>query len=74
MTDLITIPIENVIWHSSLESANFAMFYPRSLPEDLSVDSVTYRPTNPSRLYPRCSLKITLCAKERTLSISLMCS
>ena len=44
----------------ALEKANFPIFSPNQLPNDLKLREASFRPENPKREYPRCSLKLML--------------
>jgi hypothetical protein len=44
----------------ALEKANFPIFSPNQLPNDLKLREASYRIENPKREYPRCSLKLML--------------
>ncbi|MEN8236765.1 MAG: hypothetical protein ABFQ95_04390 [Pseudomonadota bacterium] len=59
------------IWSSDMEAANFVVYFPDVLPDDLGLTETNFRPENPEYSYPRSSLKFVFKGKnsDRELSI-----
>ncbi len=70
MDDTIKLDTLN-LWRPELEKANFSILFPKSLPKDLKLQEASFRTENPTRDYPRCSLKLVFGVEEIGRQISI---